>query len=134
MYLIGKGLSFEASHCLPQLGSDHQCSRPHGHSYSVEVRAQSSTLDVNGMVLDYGTLSSHVKNKYDHRDLNELVDPDLFPASTRLGMTAEMLAEQLWTELQALVGELRPGSDTVITMVVVHETTSSSATFIPGTM
>ena len=124
MYVISKGLSFDAAHSLPNLPEDHPCSREHGHTYGVEITIQCSTLD-NGMVIDYGLLSKHVKDKYDHRKLNDRMDDSNPP-------TAECLAAQMWEELQTICTTHRPGTDILVSRVTVHETTSSSATFIPG--
>lgn len=124
MYVISKGLSFDAAHSLPNMPEGHQCARMHGHTYGVELTIQCSTLE-RGMVIDYGMLSGHIKEKYDHRTLNDLMDDGLPP-------TAECLAEQLWSELQTLCSTQRPGTDILVNRVTVHETTSSSATFIPG--
>ena len=34
---LTKLFHFEAAHTLPNVPSDHQCARMHGHSYKVEV-------------------------------------------------------------------------------------------------
>lgn len=96
-YEIGKWFKFAAAHRLTHLSPDHQCYRPHGHNYEVQVVLRSPLLatDPNTgprwWIADYGDLSDTfgrwVKDNLDHRDLNEVV-PQLGDGEP----TAEVLA------------------------------------------
>lgn len=91
MYRISKIFSFDAVHCLPHLPSSHKCSRPHGHTYRVQVELATPYLDERGFVIDYGDLSplkEWIDSTLDHRDLNQ-VFPDM-------PTTAEKLAEAIF--------------------------------------
>lgn len=76
-YRISKQFKFEAAHRLDNLPSNHKCSRDHGHSYRVEIIAESEKLDKRGFILDYAEfdfLKMYINDFLDHRDLNEIVD------------------------------------------------------------
>ncbi|MGJ3224075.1 6-pyruvoyl trahydropterin synthase family protein [Micromonospora aurantiaca (nom. illeg.)] len=78
MHRIGKQFRFEAAHSLPDLPEGHQCSRVHGHSYTVEVHLVSDgELHRPGFVVDFAELApfgAHVRDHFDHRDLNTVLD------------------------------------------------------------
>jgi 6-pyruvoyltetrahydropterin/6-carboxytetrahydropterin synthase len=78
VYRIGKLFRFEAAHHLPDLPAGHKCARPHGHSYSVEViLTAADNLVPPGFVTDFAVLTAlgdHLQDRFDHRDLNEVVD------------------------------------------------------------
>ena len=117
MWRIGKTLTFEAAHHLPDLPEGHKCRRPHGHSYTVEVDMRADLLDDRGFVEDYGMLSEVVK-ALDHQDLNELL---------AFAPTAENLAAHLFTLFSGLA---RVG--VTVERVVVAETATSWAEFKRG--
>ena len=104
MYTITKEFSFEAAHHLEGLRPDHQCARPHGHSYRVEVELQRSDLTGVGFVYDYGNLDDFKKfidTHLDHRDLNEVFQTDYFETnfktkSLNYNTSAENLAHVLF--------------------------------------
>lgn len=88
-YRIGKRYSFAAGHHLPTLPEGHQCARPHGHTYTVEVVLVSSTLREPGFVTDFADLrvfGAYLDQELDHNNLNEVFG---FPP------TCELLAEHL---------------------------------------
>ena len=85
MYRIGKAFSFEAAHHLPGLPAEHKCSRPHGHSYTVEVIVTAGELTGPGFVTDFADLDPlkrHLAEAYDHRMLNDVIDAE--PTSENL--------------------------------------------------
>jgi 6-pyruvoyltetrahydropterin/6-carboxytetrahydropterin synthase len=95
--IITKFFRFEAAHILP----DHKgkCSRPHGHSYKLEVSLRGEIKSApgesdNGMVLDFADLSRLVKevivDRLDHYNLNDV---------TGVYTTAENLVHWIWDEL-----------------------------------
>ena len=64
---------FAAAHHLTRVPAGHQCGRPHGHNYEIEVELQSPMLNEHGFVVDYGDLKpfeEYAKARMDHRDLN----------------------------------------------------------------
>lgn len=90
---ISKKFKFEAAHHLAH--HDGKCSRPHGHSYEFELFVERRELRLEGsaagMVDDYALLSEvgkWIEDRFDHRDLNEVLDSDT--------TTAEELARVVW--------------------------------------
>ena len=123
MYRIGKAFSFEAAHHLPGLPAEHKCSRPHGHSYTVEVTVTAAELAGPGFVADFTDLAplrEHLARTVDHQDLNRVLD---FPP------TSENLARHLFGWCQANV-PLPPGA--AIEAVRVSETAPTWAEYRPG--
>lgn len=83
---------FDAAHYIT---GHEKCGRIHGHTYKVEVKVISDTVN-NGMVMDYNELKkilNEVISKLDHRLLNDVVKEP----------TAEMLArwiyQQVWEKI-----------------------------------
>lgn len=77
---IGKQFRFEAAHQLPN--HDGKCRRLHGHSYMVEVVMAGDPKDADGsgsegMLVDFSHVSlavkTHVIDKLDHRNLNDVI-------------------------------------------------------------
>lgn len=90
MYHISKRFEFSASHQLLGLPPEHQCSRLHGHNYTVEIILQASELNGVGFIVDYGDLAplkSYIDKHLDHRHLN-----DILPFQT----SAENIAKHLF--------------------------------------
>jgi len=90
MYKITKQFSFSASHQLDFLPEGHQCKRLHGHNYSVIIELQSSILNSDNFVVDYGELKplkNYIDQTFDHRHLNDVLQVDT---------TAENLAKHLF--------------------------------------
>lgn len=76
-YKISKRFDFAASHQLAGLPEGHQCTRLHGHNYSVEVTLGSDHLDEAGFVVDYGRLDSikaYLDATVEHRHLNDVFE------------------------------------------------------------
>jgi 6-pyruvoyltetrahydropterin/6-carboxytetrahydropterin synthase len=78
---------FEAAHRLPW--HPGRCRNLHGHSYRLDVTV-GGPLDSNGVVVDFDRLheivAETVIDRWDHRDLNEVID----------NPTAELLAHRAW--------------------------------------
>ncbi|GIG57165.1 6-carboxy-5,6,7,8-tetrahydropterin synthase [Longispora fulva] len=120
MYTISKEFRFEAAHRLTSLPPEHQCSRPHGHSYRVRVELGSEELTGPGFVADFGELAffgSYLAAAFDHRDLNTVLSFE--PTSERL---AKYLAG--W-----FIDAAPPHLDGLLRSVTVMETATSSATY-----
>jgi 6-pyruvoyltetrahydropterin/6-carboxytetrahydropterin synthase len=87
---------FEAAHRLPNVPSDHKCSRLHGHSYQVRVQVQGDVDAHAGWVVDFGSIKDAcgpVVAQLDHRCLNDI--------SGLENPTSERLAIWIWNELAA---------------------------------
>lgn len=127
MYTITKRFEFAAAHQLMGLAPDHQCSRLHGHNFSLEVVLRSSRLDATGFVLDYGKLD-FIKTMLDklveHRFLND-VFPDLQPSAENL---AYHFFHMIAAELTILVGG---ASVDLLHAVRIKETDKTCAEYSP---
>lgn len=98
-YTITKEFTFSASHRLTGLPDGHQCTRLHGHNYTVQV-CVSGSLDPTGFVIDYGDLAPvkmFIDRMLDHRHLN-----DVLPANVG-NPTAEHVAAWLGSVVSDLV-------------------------------
>lgn len=122
MFTITKEFAFEAAHHLPLMPDDHQCKRPHGHSYRVIVELRSPDLDEYGFVEDYGTLTDikgDIDAHFDHRDLVQVMaEHGLTTGNTT---TAERLARWFYRRW-------RPNHP-CLTAVTVCETAKTTATY-----
>lgn len=96
-FQIAKEFHFSASHQLRHLATtrpDHQCARLHGHNYVVVFVLESSWLNADGFVQDYGELAAIktvLDTEYDHRHLNLVLNS---PDGEQT--TAERLAEHFY--------------------------------------
>lgn len=127
MYTISKQFTFEASHQLTGLREGHQCMRPHGHSYRVEVEL-SANLNSVGFVYDYNDLApfkEFLDHELDHRHLNDL--PIKFKLAPHQP-TAELLAQWLY---QMAEDVLKLPSAVRLRAVRVYETTKTCAEYRP---
>jgi 6-pyruvoyltetrahydropterin/6-carboxytetrahydropterin synthase len=123
VYRIGKAFSFEAAHHLPGLPAAHKCSRPHGHSYTVEVIVAAGELTSPGFVADFadlGPLRDHLAAELDHRDLNEVLD---------IEPTSENLARHLYEWCRDNIPLPRAAR---VEAVRVSETAPAWAEYRPG--
>ncbi|MFG2918128.1 6-pyruvoyl tetrahydropterin synthase family protein [Kitasatospora sp. NPDC048298] len=119
-FRIGKSFTFEAGHRLTGLPPGHQCSRQHGHSYTVEVELAADELVQPGFVTDFADLrpfKNFLESQLDHRNLHEVlpVEP-----------TSELLAQYLagW-----FIEHVQPGITGRLAAIRVSETGSSWARF-----
>lgn len=95
MFRIWKKFRFSAAHQLNGLPEGHQCSRLHGHNYTIEVELSSDKLDLYGFVVDFGDLApvkEYIDSQWDHRFLNEVPPFSESGANT----TAENMARHLY--------------------------------------
>lgn len=96
---------FEAAHALPNVPLDHKCRRMHGHSFSVEIGAESSDR-----------LPGAVKALYERLDRSCLNEIDGLE-----NPTSEMLSRWIWERL--LESEIVPE------VVVVAETCTARCVY-----
>ena len=94
MYEIYVAAQFEAAHRL--VGDFGPATRPHGHTYRMEVTVRGERLKDDGTLYDIGQLSPAVDElaaSLHYRDLNDV--PDLAGVNT----TAEAVAQYCWDRL-----------------------------------
>jgi len=106
MLTATRRFTFDSCHVLPN--HPGKCSRPHGHTYIVEVTVTPLDNDYThevwkkqGFFIDFGLLKdkvARVLDKWDHHDLNG-VDP--YP-------TAERLVLVLWNQLNSILYDSTP--------------------------
>ncbi len=108
--------TFEAAHRLPNVPSDHKCSRLHGHSYRVQVHVRGPVDESAGWVVDFADIKDACRPviaRLDHYYLNEI--PGLE------NPTSEVLAAWLWNQLAP--------SLPMLSAVMVRETCTSGCVY-----
>ena len=103
---------FEAAHRLPNVPTEHKCSRLHGHSYKVQVHVKGPIEAQSGWVVDFGNIKDACKpviDRLDHYYLNEI--PGLE------NPTSELLARWIWQRIAP--------SLPLLARVALHETCES---------
>lgn len=83
MYYIEKTFEISAAHSL-RLSYRSKCENLHGHNWIICVYAKARELNADGMVIDFTHVKEMIREKLDHRNLN-----DVFP---EMNTTAENLA------------------------------------------
>ena len=117
---IGITAEFEAAHSLS--GDFGPATRLHGHTYSVEVRAEASEIGSTGTFYDIGRLRTELRSVLEplhYRNLNEVTE--LGGANT----TAEVVARYI---LKKLAPAVRAGGAEGL-RVTVWESSSSFASY-----
>ncbi len=71
MYYITKKLEVAASHFL-KLSYESKCENLHGHNWMIYVSCKNKELNQDGMVVDFSLIKKLVKEKMDHKNLNEV--------------------------------------------------------------
>ena len=131
MFSVEKELTFEAAHHLPN--HKGKCKNIHGHTYQVIVEVEASNLNEEGMVVDFGDIKSIIKEKFDHKylnDLDEFSDPDWEHKTP----TAENMAYLIWYYINRHLINVSKGNRYYkpnCVRVVVWETPTSKAEFKP---
>lgn len=141
MFTIRKQFKFECAHKLHQAFSKGCVEQIHGHSYIVEVYLRSPTLDLSGMVMDFGELKELVGEyfkRWDHslilnredvnRDNEEILRE--FNKNLRIvdwNPTAEEMAREFYEFINAGLEKRKP--EVILWKVRVHETTTGWAEF-----
>ena len=101
MIEIFKVFYFDAAHFLPHVGSDHKCSRMHGHSFRVEIHLKAPVDSRLGWVMDFGDMVKAfepLRNELEHQCLNQI--------SGLENPTSENLARWIWRRLQPQLPDL----------------------------
>ena len=113
---LTRDFRFEAAHRLPNVPSDHKCSRLHGHSFKCAVYVTGPVNDRLGWVMDFADIKAAfapIERQLDHNYLNE-VDGLSNP-------TSEVIAKWIWTKLKPSLPSL--------TRIVVRETCTSGCDY-----
>lgn len=71
MYYLKKSIEISAAHYL-ELDHESKCGNLHGHNWNITVYLKSKELDDNGMVEDFSLIKQNIKEKLDHKNLNEI--------------------------------------------------------------
>lgn len=72
MYTVIKRLEVSAAHSL-NLSYQSKCEYLHGHNWIITVYCRSAELNADGMVVDFSHIKRAVKDKLDHRNLNDVL-------------------------------------------------------------
>jgi 6-pyruvoyltetrahydropterin/6-carboxytetrahydropterin synthase len=104
--------TFEAAHRLPNVPSDHKCSRLHGHSYTARVYVTGPIDPKAGWIIDFANIKDACKPviaRLDHYYLNDIIN----------NPTVEVQLEWLWERIGL------PG----LTELTLFEGLTNSATY-----
>lgn len=82
LYKVQKTFEISAAHKLC-LDYPSKCSNLHGHNWKITVCVRSMTLDSNGMVVDFSKISQMIKDEFDHKNLNDVLDVN--PTAENIG-------------------------------------------------
>lgn len=72
MYYVTKRIEISASHRL-ELDYESKCCDMHGHNWVITVYCRANELDSNGMVTDFSHIKRLIKDKLDHKVLNDVL-------------------------------------------------------------
>lgn len=73
MYYIEKTIEISAAHNL-MLTYESKCENLHGHNWKIVVYCRSKELNQDGMVTDFTHIKRIVKDTFDHKYINEVLD------------------------------------------------------------
>lgn len=102
MYTVTKYLEISAAHKL-DLPYDSPCKNLHGHNWQIWVTCQAKELNACGMVCDFAKISKFVKEKLDHKYINNVL--------IRLNPTAENIAKYICDNIENCVKVIVQESD-----------------------
>jgi len=102
---------FESAHYLPNVPPGHKCGRMHGHSFAVELRAETTAGRESVTARELDAAWAPLFAEFDHACLNDL--PGLE------NPTSELIAVHVWNRLSVRLPALL--------RVTVHETASCGA-------
>ncbi len=113
---IYKAFTIEAAHRLPNLPTEHKCSRLHGHSFAIEIHVSGDVDETTGWVIDFADISNSFKPLFDCLDHHYLNDIEGLE-----NPTSENLAKWIWQKLKS---ELP-----LLSSVVVKETCTAGCIY-----
>lgn len=89
MYYVKKEIEISASHSL-NLSYQSKCENLHGHNWIITIYLKSKTLNENGMIMDFTHIKNKIKDKLDHKNLN-----DILPFNTTAENIAKWVADEI---------------------------------------
>lgn len=89
MYTVIKRMEVSAAHSL-NLSYRSKCETLHGHNWIVTVYCRSEELNADGMVIDFTHIKKIVKDRLDHRNIN-----DVIPLNPTAENIARWIADQI---------------------------------------
>ena len=104
MYKIVKTMEISAAHKVMQ-SCYGKCENLHGHNWKIIVYMKSETLNQDGMVCDFSEIKNIVREKLDHKNLNDILEQ---PTSENLAKyICDLLGEKCFkVEVQETSGNL----------------------------
>lgn len=91
MYTVIKRMEVSAAHSL-NLSYQSKCENLHGHNWIITVYCRAKELNADGMVVDFSHIKRAVKEKLDHRNINEVLP---------FNPTAENMARWICSQIPA---------------------------------
>ena len=73
MYYVEKRIEISAAHNL-MLSYESKCENLHGHNWIIVVYCKAKELNQDGMVTDFTHIKKVVKDTFDHKYINEILD------------------------------------------------------------
>lgn len=73
MYYVEKTIDISAAHNL-RLSYESKCEELHGHNWRIVVYCRAKELNRDGMVTDFTHIKRIVKDAFDHKYINEVLD------------------------------------------------------------
>ena len=116
MVELSKTFTFDAAHYLSKAGSEHKCSKMHGHTWKVEIVVAGEIDSEKGWFMDYAEISKAwqpLQELLDHSVLNEIEGLS--------NPTSERLAMWLWEKLKDKLNGL--------SAISVYETPTAKCTY-----
>ena len=89
MFTVKKRIEISASHSL-KLSYESKCEQLHGHNWVIEIYCRSHKLNADGMVIDFSHIKEIIKDKLDHKNLN-----DILPFNTTAENMAKWICDQV---------------------------------------
>ncbi len=112
MYELTVDSHFDAAHCLE--GYTGECSRIHGHTWSVSVTIAEKKLGELGLGIDFRDIAAvldEIVGRFDHKNLNDLdVFSDVNPTAENIarflfGLLSEKINNETASVISVTVGE-----------------------------
>jgi len=116
MYRIKKTIEISAAHSL-SLPYESPCKNLHGHNWKIKVYLSSEVLTEYGMIVDFSDIKQAVKEKYDHKNLDDFIGQS----------TAERLAREIMCDIDNLLESKNPSAKCY--MVEIEECDGSLASY-----